>query len=185
MRHRFPHSRTFPLVVVLLVLVPRASATGWNDFTLQIDPHYKIVRANVMDIMLCTVDGFFVIDINEHTDVGPLVGYAVTDTHIFVKHLGREPRNLFAGDTYEEVDAGRQFYFVVRKSDGNVEGPFDESEFHANLTVAANDSVNWKRPRNPNILLPVAGTLFFLAFTAVMFGARSWCWQGCCSSRGG
>jgi hypothetical protein len=94
----------------------RAAAQGWNDYELQIDPGFTIVHANNLDVDLSRTGGSLVYFHGDYPGVGPISGYVVTPTHIFTRHQGRVPRNHFAGDTFENVDPSKTFYFVIEKS---------------------------------------------------------------------
>ncbi len=186
------------LVIATLVVAVGSSpavASGWNDYRLQIDPGFEIVRANSLDVMLCRTGGSIVYFHGDYAGVGPVSGYVVTPTHIFTQHHGRVARNLFAGDTFEDVDPSRTFYFVVDKAaastpgafgvgasvtingvpqdDGrppDVFGPFNEQEFLGQPAVQAVAPVKWLEPSNPNVVAPLAGSLMFLAISAVVLG---------------
>jgi hypothetical protein len=190
----------YVLTVIIAFLVVAfcpglASAQGWNDYQLQVDPGFEIVRANSLDVDLCRSGGSLVYFHGDFPGVGPISGYVVTPTHIFTRHQGRVPRNLFAGDTFENVDPSKTFYFVVDKAAANtpgkfgfgskvtidgvpqddgrpkdVFGPFDEQTFLRQLAVQASVPITWIEPSNPNVVTPIAGSLMFLAISAVVLG---------------
>jgi hypothetical protein len=190
------HVLTFIVACLLLAVWPgRAEGQGWSDYRIQIDPGFEIVRANSLDIDLCRTGGSLVYFHGDYPNVGPINGYVVTPTHIFTRHQGRVPRNLFAGDTFEEVDPTRTFYFVVDKAaastpgrfgffenvkingapvdDGrpaDVFGPFNEQTFLQQPAVQTAAPVRWVEPSNPSVAKPLLGSLIFLAMSAVVLG---------------
>lgn len=155
--------RLLTLAAVAL-LASLASAQGWTDYSLDIGDGYQIVRANSIDIMLCR-DSAIVLDRDKGPNLGPIVGYAKTPTHILTKHAGTKPRNLFEGDTFLEVDATKTFYCIVPKGSEDGYGPYNESEFYARPELAGITQVDWTAPHNPNIIAPLLGALFFLAIS--------------------
>jgi hypothetical protein len=164
------------LALLLCVIAARpgtAAAQGWSDYELQIDPVFRIVRANDLDVFLARKGGSVVYFHGEYSGVAPINGYIVTETHIFTRHKGRKARNLFAGDTFEDVDPTRTFYFIVDKGvasdeasagritaiDGvpttnvgvsGVLGPFDEKTFLQQTVVQSLGAIQWSSPKNPN-----------------------------------
>lgn len=160
--------RLAPLILVLACTLP-AYGSGWADYELQIDPGFKIVRANALDVGLCQSDGVVILPTGDHAGVGPIYAYAVTPTHILTGHYGRVPRNLFAGDTLENVDTTKRFFFVTKKSDASVSGPFDEQTFLRQAAVQAAAPVTWTEP-SPNVGRRLVGVLFLLMFWLIILG---------------
>lgn len=153
------------LALTIAVLVASlASAQGWSDYSLDIGDGYQIVRANHLDIMLCR-EGSIVIDRDKSPNLGPIVGYAKTPTHIFTKHAGTTPRRLFEGDTFLNADLSKSYYCIVPKGSHDGYGPYSEAEFYARPELAGITQVDWIAPHNPNIIAPVLGALFFLAIS--------------------
>jgi hypothetical protein len=157
------------IFVIAICCTKAASAAGWHDYELPIDPDFKIVRANELDVVLCHHDRT-VLAPRSHVGVGPICAYAVTPTYIFSRHYGRSPRNLFAGDTYENVDMTRHFFFVTIKSGADVQGPFDEQAFLNHSAVKAVAPIQWIEPKNPNIAAPLLGSFYFLAVSVLVLG---------------
>ena len=160
-----------PLFLLALTSLPHfACASGWNDYELAIAPGYKIVRCNSLDVCLEHDDGPLIYVPGNYANTGPVVGYSVTDTHVLLRTLGRTPRKLFDGDTFENVDPSQEYYFVFCKSTDQLEGPFSLVEFRSHAVVKEVGEPEWTKPTNPNMVLPVAGGLMFLAFAAAVFG---------------
>lgn len=158
------------LVIFLLLYTSPVFASGWNDFELQIDPDFTIFRANSLDVLLCDINGIVILGPYDYADVGPIVEYAVTGSHIFTRHIGRKLRNLFAGDTLEEIDPSREFFFIVNKTSKKVSGPFNLTQFQLHPVVQPSSPVPWKAPRNPNIWMPLAGSLMALGYILIIYG---------------
>lgn len=137
------------VLFLVLAVSPTSLAVGWADYEVEIDPGFVVVRANSLDVMVSRPGGEIILPTSEHQNVGPLSGYAVTPTHILTRHYGRRSRNLFAGDTFEEVDPMRLYFFVTRKSDAGVTGPLSEQEFLNDPVVRAAGTVRWAEPRHP------------------------------------
>lgn len=151
-------------LTIAVLLASLAFAQGWSDYSLDIGDGYQIVRANHIDIMLCR-DSAIVLDRDKGPNLGPIVGYAKTPTHILTKHAGTTPRNRFEGDTFLEVDASRTFYCIVPKGSEDGYGPYSEAEFYARPELAGITQIDWTAPHNPNILTPLLGALFFFAIS--------------------
>jgi hypothetical protein len=159
------------IIVTLATLFPSlALASGWNDYTLPIDSGYEIVHCNSLDVVLTKSDSGVILMPRDYPGLGPINQYAITPSHIFTRHYGRTPRNLFAGDTFEDVDASKTFFCITSKADNRVSGPFSQSAFEIAPEVQSAGALAWKAPSNPNIVTPVLGALFFLATSAFMLG---------------
>jgi len=150
------------IVVLALTASCACIAQGWNDFELDIGDGYSIVKCNSLDICVCKARGMILYPQDYHS-VGPVDQYFTTKDFIFTKNLGRKPRHLFKGDTFEDIDTTKEFFFIITKGSDVVAGPFTRSEFLRDSRVARAGPIRWRVPRNPNILLPLLGTLLFLA----------------------
>ena len=169
---RIEHNTRHALFAMCVVVasVRSVCASGWHDYALQIDPAYEIVRCNSLEVCLDRKNGPLVYVPEDHPRAGPIVGYNVTWSHIFLRTLGRSPRNLFQGDTFEDVDSSVEFFFIVDKSNDKLTGPMSLEEFQSHPIVADQETIKWTKPRNPNIIVPLIGNLMFLAASAIMFG---------------
>lgn len=156
-------------IAALFTFTAPALATGWHDYELPISPQHSILRANSLDVMLCRGRSIILVP-RDYPDVGPIVEYSVGSSHIFTRHIGRKPRNLFTDDTFEELDYPQEFFFVVDRSSDTVSGPFSSAQFQVNPKVSQEAPIQWEKPRNPNIVIPILGSLIFLAFSVVIFG---------------
>jgi hypothetical protein len=121
-------------------------AYGLSDYTIRIDGDYEITHFNNIQIELWRGDSRPIISTSDYADVGPIVQYAVTKTHIFTRHAGRRPAQRFPGDTFEEVDDFREFFFIVTKSNDSVIGPLSDAQFHAAPPVTRAGEVRWRDP---------------------------------------
>jgi len=157
-------------LVVFATWANVARASGWNDYDLSIDPDFKIVRCNSLEVCLAHSDGMLVYVPSNYQQTGPIDGYHVTPTHVFLRTLGRLPRNSFEGDTYELVDSTRQFFFVFDKAAGSLAGPYAQEEFQADPAARLCGEIKWTPPINPNVLRPLLGGAMILAVLAVILG---------------
>lgn len=127
-----------------------ADAHAFGDYVLEIDPHYRIVRANSLDVSLVRADSASLIYTpRDFPSAGPIVGYEVTPTHILLRTVGRKPRQLFAGDTFEDVDDSQEFYFLVDKADDRLTGPLTNTDFFNQAIVRQHGSPQWIAPTHP------------------------------------
>jgi len=153
-------------VTAILAVLLSASvclASGWNDFTLDIGDGYTVVRCNSMDVCIGKSDHSLILYPRNHDKVGPVVRYISTPNYILTKNLGRTPRNLFEGDTFQNVDPSQEHFFVIVKANDEVLGPFSEEDFSKRPEVASLGKLDWQIPKNPNFWLPLFGSLMFLA----------------------
>ena len=151
---------TIMLAVLLTTLV--CHAVGWNDFTLDIGDGYNVFRANSMDVCIGKADRSLILYPRDHDKVGPVVRYITTPDYILTKNFGRIPRNLFEGDTFQNVDPSQEYFFVIAKANDEVLGPFLEDEFMKRPEVTSLGDLDWLIPKNPNFWLPLFGSLMFL-----------------------
>ena len=68
---------------------------------------------------------------------------------------------MFAGDTFQNSDSTKEFYFIVSKADDSVIGPLSKTDFVNHSNVLSVDSIEWKVPKNPNVRKPLIGNLYF------------------------
>ena len=112
-----PHHSLLVFAIVAY-LASAVQASSWNDYKLAIDPAYNIYRNNSLDVCLGRNSGLLIYVPDDHPQSSPIVDYSVTPTHIFLRTLGRSPRNLFEGDTFEEVDLSKEFFASSPESVG-------------------------------------------------------------------
>jgi hypothetical protein len=159
-------------IVFVLLLAPSCLATGWSDFELDIGDGYRVFRANSMDVGIGTADGRIILNPNDYEGVGPVSRYITTPTLILTKNLGRKARNLFKGDTFEDVDPAKEFYFVIVKGTNDVRGPYSQAEFATLPDVVNLGKLDWRVPRNPSFWLPLLGGLVFIAVVIPILAVR-------------
>lgn len=159
-------------VLMAIATSPQAAlATGWNDFSLVVAPGYEIVRANAFDVGLWdTTKGAPIYIPRDGSKKGPITGYFVSPTCIFLKTTGQRPRNLFRGDTYVDADSSIEYFFIVDRSTNACRGPLTLSELEADAAVASAWPLKWMAPKHPHPERARASQLMFLAFTAIVFG---------------
>ena len=159
------------LFAILLWNITDCVASGWNDYVLDIGDGYTINRCNSLDISL-SKDDSIILSPYDFDQVGPIKEYFIANEFIFTKNLGREPRNLFEGDEFEDIDPSREFFFIVHKNTGKVTGPFSNSEFREQPSVKTVEFVDWKNPKNPNIFMPLLGSIIVLIIWIRMLAIR-------------
>jgi hypothetical protein len=143
-------------------------ASGWHDYSLDIGDGYSIVRCNSLQIIVANAHGQILIgpDCDHYDDpVGPVVEYATTERFVFTRNLGKRARNLFVGDTFQDVDPTQEFFFILAKGTDAVTGSLTRQEFSSRPEVTAASPIGWCTPRNPNFWLPLGGDLLFLAYS--------------------
>lgn len=152
------------LAVVLAVLASSAPAlgAGWNDFTLEIAPGFSVLKTSGWDVCLLGPS----LSICPNEKVGPLEEYAVTDNAVYTRHSGsrshpQQPRLRSRDKTVE-------YYYRVDRESGVSVGPV-RAEHLALLDFPTVSHLDWTRPANPNVLMPLVGTLLALGFAAVAF----------------
>lgn len=90
------------IILMLLMSASACLATGWHDYELDIGDGYTIFRANSFDLDI-SHDRRSLIGPNSFSEIGPVYGYCVTADFIFARAYGRNMRNLFEGDTFEDM----------------------------------------------------------------------------------
>lgn len=150
------------IVPVFLLMCSCCFASGWHDFELDIGDGYTICRTSTMHISLGkTSGGSFVLSPSRYDGVGPIVSYSNTTKFIFTRNIGRQDRNLFAGDTFQNPDSTKEYYFIVSKEDDSVIGPLSEADFVNHPNVLSVGSIEWTVPKNPDFWGPLLGNLYF------------------------
>ena len=149
-------------ILALFLISDTVNASGWNDYSLDIGDGYMVFRANSMDVCIGQAGGSIILYPQDYAEVGPVVAYEVKNEYILTKNAGRVPRNLFEGDTSENVDYGKEWYFVIPKATDEPLGPYAKADFLDVLKEKGIQNVDWVEPKNPNFWTPLLGGLFFL-----------------------
>lgn len=136
-------------IAPLLFLCTSCLAQAWNDYRFDVGDGYQIVRGNSVDVFIAKDHQAFLVPTN-YPDVGPIIRYAITNQCIFTQNWGRKPRNLFKGDTYQEVDPNQEFFFVFVKGENREIGPLSRLEFDAHPVVTNAGALDWTVQRNPH-----------------------------------
>ena len=150
-------------ILALVFYTGSAHAAGWNDYSLDIGDGYMVFRANSMDVCIGQTDGILILYPQDFAEVGPVVAYDMRSDFILTKNAGRVPRNLFADDTFENVDYGKEWYFLIPKATNKPLGPYTESAFLEILEEKGIQNIEWVNPRNPNFWTSLLGSLMFIA----------------------
>ena len=161
------------LSFIFLIYSSSSSATGWNDYNLELGDGYSISRANAFDVYL-TKSSKIVVSNYNFDEIGPITYYYKNPRNIFIQTAGRKFRNLFDGDTFREIDRSKEFYFIVALSDGKIKGPLSRIEFDGANEVTAVVDLKWVSPQNPNFWEPLAGSLMFLCIAIIAWYAKYW-----------
>ena len=164
------------LVLIILLTATNAHATGWLDYKLDIGDGYTIWRNNSIDINVANSEDRILIGFNDNNNpVGPVVAYAATDQFIFTRNLGKKQRNLFEGDTFQNVDPEQEYFFILTKKTDSVVGPLTNEKFNSRAEIKASSPIIWEIPQNPNFWLPLFGTLMFLLVSLPILAMKfSW-----------
>jgi hypothetical protein len=149
-------------VFAFLMMVETAFASGWNDYSLDIGDGYMVFRANSLDVCIARTGGRIILFPQDYKDVGPVVAYNMRDEYILTRNAGRVPRNHFEGDTFEEVDFGKEWYFFIPKATDKPVGPYEKTVFMNLMNEKGITNVEWIEPRNPNFWSPVLGNSMFI-----------------------
>ncbi len=157
-------------ILALMFLAGSAHASGWNDYSLDIGDGYKVFRADSMQVCIVrTADSIVILDPMSYPEVGPVVAYDMKKDFILTKNAGRGRRNQFKGDTFDDVDYKRDWYFLIPKANNEPLGPYTKETFMRVLKEKGIEDVEWVEPQNPNFWTPLLGGLMFLMFYAMIF----------------
>ena len=159
-------------VAMLMLLSSPGSATGWSDYVLDIGDGYEIQRTSSGNVKVARNGRAFHLGQHLYFDVGPITGYIMTPQHIFTKNQPISRRISIPGDAAKNYVPPQECFFVISKETDSAVGPLSESAFMAQPEVVALDSLNWKRPTNPNFWLPVGGFLMLCSFFCRKHGYR-------------
>lgn len=141
-------------------------ATGWNDYELDIGGGFHIVRCNTLDVCLADSSNQLIYHPQKFDSSGPINAYSVSPNAILLRTYGRTPRNLFAGDTFENVDTTKEYFFVYDRSTQSLPNPLSAND----PLLVGFGSINWTPPKNPNPTFSFAATFVLLAIIAVVIG---------------
>ena len=155
--------KRYLIVLFHLSVLTFLHASGWHDYKLSIDDGYGVFRANTLDISIGIKGGGLILFPRDYAGVGPVQSYYVSPEYILVKNAGRHPRNFFEGDTGEEIDYGKEYFFIIRKSDDQVMGPYSAEEFKQETERINLYNISWIKPKNPNFWRPFLGDLIFIS----------------------
>lgn len=160
------------IMLCFLLCCESSFASGWHDYQLDIGDGYSIFRANSLDVGIGMNDGGLILSPRDYEGVGPIVKYSVTEDLIFARNLGRMDRNLFDGDTYQEIDYGKEYYFIILKDTKQVLGPLNKEAFMGKASALGVTDIDWFSLRNPNLLRPLLGDLIFLGLAVKLLAVK-------------
>ena len=160
------------VIIAILFSAGMCLAQGYGDYALDIGDGYRVVRCNGMDVAICKTDrNIVILSPSDYEKVGPLDQYITTPDFIFTRNLGRKPRNLHEGDTFEDVDPSQEYFFSITKGTDVVHGPFNQEEFSRLPEVMNLDKLYWKDPENHNPWWVygffIKGLIIFLVVAAI------------------
>ncbi len=133
-----------------------AQAAGWQDYTLNLEDGYSIVRANSLEIMLLH-KGNIIISPHQFPGIGPITRYSQEDSIIFVETNEAKEQS--------KVDSRKKYYFIVSIDESGAPetiGPLSDAEFGSHVIARQYSPINWRRPQNPKFLLPLMGSVMTL-----------------------
>lgn len=125
-----------------------------------------------MDVCIGKSDTSLILCPSDFNNVGPVIKYITTAKYIFTINNGRKPRNEFIGDTFENIDTSKEFYFLITKETDNIIGPMSKIEFEKQPAVTSLAPLEWKTPTNPNFWLPFLGGIIFLALSVPILAVK-------------
>lgn len=148
-------------ITLLLIFVSQVQlfGFGWHDYTRDIGDGYAIVHCNVMQHYIASEEGEDIYPFN-FDGVGPIKLYQVTKKYIFANYYGRISEH--------QLDKSKDYYFIIDKEKHEHFGPFSEAEFLERAEVKSLPKLKWKKPKNPNLLKPVLGDIFFLLIGTIV-----------------
>lgn len=152
--------RLFLLASLISSIAGRAGATsGWGRYQVDIDGSYQLLgmKRGSMALVKLRVYGLPILPPvlsvsgsphdKTYPGVGPMLQFAVTDTHIFTRHSAWKANNGAPNEPWQ-IDESREYFFIVRKLDDGVEGPLNNADF-AEHPATQIDGLEWKTPRAP------------------------------------
>ena len=156
--------KTIFATIALTVFLPvYCLASGWHDYELDIGDGYKIYRNNSYDVSVGD-NGGIIFSPYDYNKVGPIWNYSTTNNYIFLKTIGLTGR-LQNNDSIPHFDLGTENYFIVDKSNNDVIGPLTRSELISNKYFRSSKALEWRHPKNPNILLPLFWDIIFVVIS--------------------
>ena len=168
---RISNATSMNLIVRLLLgfaFAITAPLTALADFDMTIGGGYGYVHCNSMDTVITKAYSSTVIfSPRDYAGVGPIKAYSSTQSYIFLRTTGRKNRSLFDGDTFENVDNAKTFYFVIDKADDSTAGPLTKTEFDGSDAVINAGQIAWQTPRHPMLKYIFAIFLLLLVFAVV------------------
>lgn len=172
--------RSVKQIVAVVVLAGGSTsqlfAWGGGDYKIGIEAGYYIVRANSLDVSLGSEPGHSIYSPSGYAQTGPIAEYSITPTHIYLRVLGRKPRQAFEGDDFEEVDASKEFFFIFDKQHKHLDGPLTRNEFLENAIVVNQKPTSWIAPKDPrqSISTNLGYYLFWGTVTLGVFLSMAW-----------
>ena len=154
-------------LLTALLFVKNASA----DYEMAIGDGYRYVNCNSIETGVCAANsGGVIFTPLDYPNVGPVVELSTNKSHIFLRNVGRKNRSLFLGDTLEEIDETKSFFFVIDKSDDSTTGPLSLAEFNTHNSVVLAKPIQWREPRNPLVRTVLMYLAAAITWTMIVFG---------------
>ena len=141
------------LGLVLCACTP-ARAQAWTEYELDLGNGYELFCNNDTDVGILRKNpggpfDSYLIPPDSSSGVGPIIEYAVTTKYIFTHNAGLASRNLFQGDTFEDPDYSKNYYFFIDVVTSQVSGPLTLAQFNLQPPVVALSPIKWSIPQNP------------------------------------
>jgi hypothetical protein len=159
------------VVCVVLLSASLCLGSGLNDFELDLGDGYKLVRCNPASSSICDSNGTVLCPGADDRDVGPVVGYIVTQEHIIAKAWGRPLQVHFEGDKHDRPVSSHEFFYIIAKGPNQVVGPLTGQDFAKRPEVVELKPLDWKTPEDPRP--QPAPPALWVVFAAVL-AARYW-----------
>lgn len=150
-------------IILLTVLLQseHARSTGWNDYELEIDGGFSILRPYSGCHGLVAPNGQVILTTEELGGVSQFVGWSATTTHIFLE--------CERGSMTRTASNPTALYLIVDQSSHAASKLLTLHEFEKDPAVVSAVAHNWKSVRNPNFFLPLIGAVCFLILSVVIF----------------
>lgn len=151
------------LSVVMTFLLATTQQYAFGDFSLKIDDDYEISCANDLQVGLQYTGQHSLVYYHDmFPATGPIYSYKVTPKHIFLWVYGRKLRNRFPGDKYEDIDPSNQSYLILDKSNQQLIGPLNLTDFQAHPIVQSFGEFSWIEARNPDPFVRIISLIYML-----------------------
>lgn len=156
-------------IIIFSFTTSTTNASGWNDFTLNLQYGFSITKMNSHEIIFQSKNGFTTPNDATHEEfVGPIQYYFQNSKYTLFKCKYKKITNTI--DSYYD---DQYLYLIANSKSGNFSRILKKQSF---LTFIKTNqlTIRWTPLSNPNFIISLLGSCLFLFFSIPILFIKLW-----------